>query len=101
MEEVHVRKTELPFAMPVAALAVFLSACAVTPQGAAPGLRAQLAPTGTLRVAGFTGNPVLGTRDKAGGGRTGTTGSMGAAVAAGAGVAAKVIENARIAQVVG
>src|SRR5258708_16663854 len=100
MEEVHVRKTELPFAMPVAALAVFLSACAVTPQGSAPGLRAELAPTGTLRVAVFTGNPVLGTRDKASGEVTGTTVTMGRALAARAGVPAKIIQYTAIAKLV-
>src|SRR5260221_13932727 len=92
MEEVHVREIELLFAIPVAALAVFLSACAVTPQGSAPGGRAELAPTGALRVAGFTGNPVLGTRDKASGGVTGTTGTMGRALAGRGGGPAEIIE---------
>src|SRR5260370_42538752 len=91
MEEVHVREIELLFAIPVAALAVFLSACAVTPQGSAPGLRAELAPTGTLRVAVFTGNPVLGTRDKASGEGTGSTVTMGRPPAARGGGPAKIV----------
>src|SRR5258708_30817385 len=91
---------ESPLCTPVAALAVFLSACAVTPQGSAPGLRAELAPTGTLRVAVFTGNPVLGTRDKASGEVTGTTVTMGRALAARAGVPAKIIEHTAIAKLV-
>jgi len=101
MEEVHVRKTDLPFAMPVAALVLFLApGCAGTPSASNPGLRAELAPTGTLRVAVFTGNPVLGTRDKASGEVTGTTVTMGLALAARAGVPAKIIEYTAIAKLV-
>src|SRR6267154_4633156 len=66
----------------------------------APGVRAELAPTGTLRVAVFTGNPVLGTRDKASGEVTGTTVTMGRALAARAGVPAKIIEYTAIAKLV-
>src|SRR5256885_13843426 len=100
MEEVHVREIELLFAIPVAALAVFLSPCAVTPPASMPGVRLELAPTGTLRVAVFTGNPVLGTRDKASGEVTGTTVTMGRALAARAGVPAKIIEYTAIAKLV-
>jgi len=71
---------EFLLAMPVAALAIFLAACAST--SPTPGVRAELAPTGTLRVAVFTGNPVLGTRDKATGEVSGTTVTMGRALAA-------------------
>src|SRR5882672_11223805 len=88
-------------AMPVAALAIFFAAgCASTPPGSAPGVRLELAPTGTLRVAVFTGNPVLGTRDKASGEVTGTTVTMGRALAARAGVPAKIIEYTAIAKLV-
>jgi len=87
-------------AMPAAALAVFLSACAATAPATAPGARAELAPTGTLRVAVFTGNPVLGTRDKASGEVTGTTVTMGRALAARADVPARIIEYTAIAKLV-
>src|SRR5882672_11207453 len=92
---------ELPLAKPVATLMVFLAAgCAGTPSASNPGVRAELAPTGTLRVAVFTGNPVLGTRDKASGEVTGTTVTMGRALAARAGVPAKIIEYGAIAKMV-
>src|SRR4249920_2263257 len=91
---------ELLLAMPVAALAIFLAACAATPPAPTPGVRAELAPTGTLRVAVFTGNPVLGTRDKASGEVSGTTATMGRALAAQAGVPARIIEYSAIAKLV-
>jgi len=86
--------------MPAAALAVFLAACAATAPATAPGVRAELAPTGTLRVAVFTGNPVLGTRDKASGEVTGTTVTMGRALAARADVPLRIIEYTAIAKLV-
>jgi polar amino acid transport system substrate-binding protein len=87
--------------MPVAALAVFLVAgCASAPPAPTPGVRAELAPTGTLRVAVFTGNPVLGTRDKANGEVTGTTVTMGRALAARADVPVRIIEYTAIAKLV-
>ena len=91
---------ESPLCTPVAALAVFLAACATTPPGPAPAAKAELAPTGTLRVAVFTGNPVLGTRDKATGEVSGTTVTMGRALAAQAGVPARIIEYTAIAKMV-
>jgi polar amino acid transport system substrate-binding protein len=94
------KEIEFLLAMPVAALAIFLAACASTPPAAAPGVRAELAPTGTLRVAVFTGNPVLGTRDKATGEVSGTTVTMGRALAAQAGVPARIIEYTAIAKMV-
>jgi polar amino acid transport system substrate-binding protein len=88
-------------AVPGAALVIFLAAgCANTPSASTPGVRAELAPTGTLRVAVFTGNPVLGTRDKASGEVTGTTVTMGRALAARAGIPAKIIEYTAIAKLV-
>ena len=91
---------ESPLCTPVAALAVFLAACAATPPATAPGVRAELAPTGTLRVAVFTGNPVIGARDKASGEVTGTTVTMGRALAARADVPARIIEYTAIAKLV-
>jgi polar amino acid transport system substrate-binding protein len=94
------KEIESLLAMPVAALAVFLAACAATPPTTAPGVRLELAPTGTLRVAVFTGNPVLGARDKASGEVTGTTVTMGRALAARADVPARIIEYTAIAKLV-
>ncbi len=89
------RGIELMLATPVAVLAIFLAAgCAST--ATAPGVRAELAPTGTLRVAVFTGNPVLGTRDKASGEVTGTT----VTIAARADVPARIIEYTAVAKLV-
>jgi len=87
-------------AMPAAALAVFLAACAATPPGPTASVKAELAPTGTLRVAVFTGNPVLGTRDKATGEVGGTSATMGRALAQAAGVPARIIEYTAIAKLV-
>jgi polar amino acid transport system substrate-binding protein len=94
------KEIELPLATPVAALVIFLAACAATPPAPTPSVRAELVPTGTLRVAVFTGNPVLGTRDKASGEVTGTTVTMGRALAAQAGVPVRIIEYTAIAKMV-
>ena len=91
---------ESPLCTPIAALAVLLAACASTPPAPTPAVKAELAPTGTLRVAVFTGNPVLGTRDKATGEVSGTTVTMGRALAAQAGVPARIIEYTAIAKMV-
>jgi polar amino acid transport system substrate-binding protein len=77
-----------------------LAACTTIPSAPAPAVTSELAPTGTLRVAVFTGNPVLGTRDKATGEVTGTTATMGLALARAAGVPAKIIEYTAIAKLV-
>jgi polar amino acid transport system substrate-binding protein len=83
------------------ALAVFLAAgCASAPPAPTPAQKSELAPTGTLRVAVFTGNPVLGTTDKASGEVRGTTASMGRALAQAAGVPAKIIGYGAIAKMV-
>lgn len=95
------KEIELRVAVPVAALVVFLAAgCASMPSAPTPAAKAELAPTGTLRVAVFTGNPVLGTRDKASGEVSGTTATMGRALAASAGVPARIIEYTAIAKLV-
>jgi polar amino acid transport system substrate-binding protein len=86
--------------MPFTALTLFLAACASTPPAPTPAAKAELAPTGTLRVAVFTGNPVLGSRDKATGEVSGTTASMGRALAQGAGVPARIIGYGTIAKLV-
>ena len=91
---------ELLSAMPFAALAVFLAGCATTPPAPTPAAKSELAPTGTLRVAVFTGNPVLGSRDKETGEVSGTTAAMGRELAKAAGVPAKIIGYSAIAKMV-
>jgi polar amino acid transport system substrate-binding protein len=80
------------------ALAVFLAACASAPPTPTPAQKSELAPSGTLRVAVFTGNPVLGTSDK--NEVKGTTATMGRALAKAAGVPAQVIGYSAIAKLV-
>jgi polar amino acid transport system substrate-binding protein len=91
---------ELLLAMPYTALTVFLAACASAPPAPTPAAKSELAPTGTLRVAVFTGNPVLGSRDKETGEVSGTTASMGRALAQAAGVPARIIGYGAIAKLV-
>src|SRR5215470_4944008 len=84
-----------------AALAVILAAgCASAPPAPSAAQKSQLAPTGTLRVAVFTGNPVLGTVDKASGEVGGTTATMGRELAKAAGVPAKIVGYSAIAKMV-
>ena len=82
------------------ALAVFLAGCASAPPAPTPAQRSELAPTGTLRVAVFTGNPVLGASDKATGEVSGTTATLGRELAGAAGVPARVIGYSAIAKLV-
>jgi len=95
-----VKGIELLHAVPFAASAVFLAACASTPAPPTPAQKSELAPTGTLRVAVFTGNPVLGTADKASGEVSGTTAAMGRELAKAAGVPAKIVGYSAIAKMV-
>jgi polar amino acid transport system substrate-binding protein len=80
--------------------ALFLAACASAPTPPTSAQRSELAPTGTLRVAVFTGNPVLGTADKASGEVSGTTAAMGRALAQSAGVPVKIVGYSAIAKMV-
>lgn len=86
--------------MPFTAFTVFLASCASAPPAPTPAAKAELAPTGMLRVAVFTGNPVLGSRDKETGEVSGTTASIGRALAQAAGVPAKIIGYSAIAKLV-
>jgi polar amino acid transport system substrate-binding protein len=63
-------------------------------------VKAQLAPTGTLRVAVFTGNPLIGNRNETTGEITGTTVTLGKALAERAGVPVAIVEYASIARLV-
>jgi len=65
----------------------------------APTAKAELAPTGVLRVAVFTGNPVIGTKD-ASGALQGTTVELGRALALAAGVPVTFLEFAAVAKMV-
>ena len=65
-----------------------------------PALKAELAPTGTLRVAVFTGNPVIGTKDEATGQLKGTTVILGRALARHADVPAALVEYTSVAKMV-
>jgi polar amino acid transport system substrate-binding protein len=94
------KKIELLSAVQFAALAVFLAACASAPLAPTPAQKSELAPTGTLRVAVFTGNPVLGSRDKETGEVSGTTATLGRALAQSAGVPVKIIGYGAIAKLV-
>ena len=90
----------LPAALVVSVLAVAIAGCASAPPAPTPAQKSELAPTGTLRVAVFTGNPVLGTADKASGEVSGTTATLGRALAQAAGVPARIIGYSAIAKMV-
>ena len=76
--------------------------CAQTPQApqtkklppaqASPQAKAQLAPTGVLRVAVLTSNPIIGAKDPGTGELSGTTVALGRALAGRAGVPVRLIE---------
>jgi polar amino acid transport system substrate-binding protein len=83
----------------VLAIAI-MTGCAQAPQPGAktasppqisPEARTQLAPTGTLRVAVLTSNPVIGGKNSAGE-LSGTTVELGRALAASAGVPVRMLE---------
>jgi polar amino acid transport system substrate-binding protein len=63
-----------------------------SPPQISPEARAQLAPSGTLRVAVLTSNPVIGAKSSATGELSGTTVELGRALAASAGVPVRMIE---------
>jgi polar amino acid transport system substrate-binding protein len=96
----------------IASVAALFSGCAGGPAvrsanppvAAAPAIdaavRAQLAPTGTLRVAVFTGNPLIGSRDDATNEITGPTVTLGTALAERAGLPVVIVEYTSIARLV-
>ena len=69
--------------------------CAQMGAAPSPQAKSQLAPTGTLRVAVLTSNPIIGSKDP-GGELKGTTVDLGRALAARAGVQARLIEYTAI-----
>jgi polar amino acid transport system substrate-binding protein len=80
-------------------VAVLMSGCATSPDATSLE-RHELAPTGVLRVAVFTGNPVIGSPDPVLGEPKGTTALLGKELAAQAGVLARVIEYTSVAKLV-
>ena len=66
----------------------------------APSISAELAPTGTLRVAVFTNNPVVGARNKATGEPEGTTVFPGRALAENVSVPVRFVDYTTIAKLV-
>src|SRR5437879_12891957 len=91
-----IRPELIPAAVFASTLALLIAGCAATPGVPTPEQKSELAPTGTLRIAVFTGNPVLGARDKATGEVGGTTVTMGRALAQAAGVPARIVEYTAI-----
>ena len=79
-----------------------LTGCANTPIAPAltPAAKAEIAPSGTLRVAVFTGNPVIGVKDKSTGLLTGTTVELGRALANQAGAPVTFVEYTAVAKMV-
>src|SRR5947207_15533562 len=77
----------------VALIALAISAgCAQTPPAPSPEAKRQLAPSGTLRVAVLTSNPIIGAKDASSGELKGTTVELGRALAASAGMPVRMIE---------
>src|ERR1043165_7035825 len=72
--------------------------CAQPPPAPSPEAKSQLAPSGTLRVAVLTSNPIIGAKDASSGEVKGTTVDLGRALAAGAGVPARIIDYPAIPQ---
>ena len=84
----------------VMAVAVIVAACASTPTMPTAAAKAELAPTGMLRIAAFTGNPVIGSKNTTTGEVVGTTAILGKELALRAGLAATLIEYTAVAKLV-
>jgi polar amino acid transport system substrate-binding protein len=80
--------------------AAVTAGCATAPPTPTPVAKAELAPTGTLRVAVFTGNPVIGSKDAASGELRGTTVLLGKELAGNAGLPVKLIGYTAVAKMV-
>ena len=77
-----------------------LGGCAGTPAAPTTAEKSELAPTGTLRVAVFTGNPVIGTKDQVSGELRGTTVALGRALAAQIDLPVTLVEYTAVAKMV-
>jgi polar amino acid transport system substrate-binding protein len=75
-----------------------LCGCAGTAPISATDANAELAPSGVLRVAVFTGNPLIGSRDKKTGEVAGITVTLAKSLAGRLGVAVRVIEYTTVAR---
>lgn len=100
----HSRMTtikSLLVARPMALLLATITGCANIPATPtlAPAAKTELAPTGTLRVAVFTGNSVIGTKDAAGA-LKGTTVDLGRVLAHDASVPVTFLEYTAVAKMV-
>jgi len=83
------------------ALVVALTAgCGGMSTAPTPAVKSELAPAGELRVAVFTGNPVIGSKNKSTGELTGTTVTLGRSLADSAGVPVRLIEYTAVAKMV-
>jgi polar amino acid transport system substrate-binding protein len=80
--------------------AAVAAGCTTAPPAPTVAEKSALAPTGSLRVAVFTGNPVLGSKDKASGEIKGTTVSLGRALAQQAGLPLVLLEYTSIAKMI-
>lgn len=80
------------------ALPLWLAGCASAP--AEPGVRATLAPTGTLRVGVYPGSPTSLVRDARTGAPAGVAHDLGQALGRALGVPVRVVEYQRVAQVI-
>ena len=83
-----------------ALLLAVVAGCAQTTTLPAAAARTELAPTGALRVALFTGNPVIASRNAASGELGGTAPILGKTLAADAGVPFVPVEYATVARLV-
>lgn len=81
-----------------AVLASLITGCAGTTLPPASMPKAELAPTGALRVAIFTGNPVIGSKNATTGELSGTTAILGKALAERAGLPFVPVEYTAIAK---
>ncbi|HEY4371905.1 MAG TPA: transporter substrate-binding domain-containing protein [Burkholderiales bacterium] len=82
------------------AIAAVTAGCGGVPPAPSTEAKSELAPTGALRIAVFTGNPVIGSKGKAAGEVTGTTATLGRQLAEQAGVPAQVIEYTAVGKMV-
>jgi polar amino acid transport system substrate-binding protein len=87
---------------PVTFLTTIITGCANTPSSPTMSTvaRNELASTGTLRVAVFTGNPVIGSKDKTTGALTGTTVELGRTLSNQAGVPVTFVEYTVVAKMI-
>ncbi|MDB5804481.1 MAG: transporter substrate-binding protein [Betaproteobacteria bacterium] len=90
-------KFQWPFVWVFAAAA---AGCASNPSTPTAAAKSELAPGGTLRIAVFIGNPVIGSKGKTPGEVVGTTVTLGRELAASAGLPATVIEYTAVGKMV-